>query len=122
MKQKSNWTGLSGEKAMDAKIEQLKNLDTYKTVELPANHTPITNTWVYCLKYDHNRSIVCYKACLITKGFSQIPEINFIKTFILVICLNTLWLLLTITTKLGLTVRIVNIVGAYLNGDLKEKI
>ena len=99
---------------MDAKIEQLKNLGTYKMVELPANRIPIANKWIYCLKCDHNGNIMHYKACLIAKGFSQIPGIDFTKTFTPVMHLDTLWLLLAIIAKLGLMAYIVDIVGACL--------
>ena len=100
VKEQPDWP--EWKKAMDAKIEQLKNLDTYKIIELPANHTPITNKWVYHLKHNHNGNIVHYKACLIARGFSQIPGIDFTETFTLVMCLDTLQLLLAITAKLEL--------------------
>src|ERR1700678_3477690 len=78
--------------------------------------------WVYRIKQDHEGKITCYKGRLVAKGFTQIPRIDFTETFAPVMRLDTLRLLLALTTIWGLKAHVVDIVGAYLNGDLKEEI
>jgi Reverse transcriptase (RNA-dependent DNA polymerase) len=103
---------------MDAKMDQLKALGTYTAVELPSDQVPIPCKWVYCIKHDHEGNIICHKGCLVAKGFSQIPGIDFTETF----APDMLWLLLALAALWGLAAHVVNIVGTYLNGDLKEEI
>lgn len=109
-------------KAMDEEMEQLKKLGTYTKVDLPSDRVPIACKWVYRLKRDHAGKIVRYKARLVTKGFSQIPGIDFTETFAPVMRLDTLRLLLALAATYGMVIHVVDIVGAYLNGELKEQI
>src|ERR1700678_2802163 len=107
---------------MDAEMNQLKTLGTYTTVKLPNDRIPIPCKWVYRIKRDHEGKITRYKGRLVAKGFTQIPGIDFTETFAPVMRLDTLRLLLALTMIWGLKAHIVDIVGAYLNGDLKEEI
>ena len=67
--------------AMDKKITQLKNTGTWELTELLADHKPIKCKWVLKVKRDHTSAITHYKGYLVTKGFSQIPGIDFTETF-----------------------------------------
>ena len=78
--------------------------------------------WVFRLKRDAEGKIVRHKARLVAKGFSQIPGIDFFETFAPVMRLDTLQLLLAIAAIYGLVAHVVDVVGAYLNGELKEQI
>ena len=109
-------------KAMDTEIHQLENLGTYIKVKIPKDRVAINCKWVFHLKRDAESKIVRHKARLVAKGFSQIPRIDFFETFVPVMRLNTLQLLLAIATTYGLVTHIVDIVEAYLNGELKEQI
>lgn len=105
---------------MDEEIKQLEGLGTYKLVNQPKDQKPIACKWVYCIKHDATSNIVRYKARLVAKGFSQIPGIDFFKTFALVMRLDMLCLLLALAAKKGMVAHVVDVVGAYLNGHLKE--
>jgi hypothetical protein len=107
-------------KAMDDEIQQLETLGTYAKTELPNDRVPIACKWVYRLKRDHTGKIMRYKARLVAKGFSQIPGLDFSETFAPVMRLDTLRLLLALAAMYGMVIHIVDIVGAYLNGDLDE--
>ncbi|KIK58705.1 hypothetical protein GYMLUDRAFT_245800 [Collybiopsis luxurians FD-317 M1] len=48
--------------AMNAKIDQLKKLNTYRLTECPPDCVPITNKWVYCVKRNADGNIIRYKA------------------------------------------------------------
>jgi hypothetical protein len=73
-KERGDWP--EWKKAMDEEMEQLRNLGTYIKVELPEDRIPIACKWVYRLKQDSTGKIICYKAQLVAKGFSQIPGID----------------------------------------------
>lgn len=94
----------------------------WSLVTLPQDWTAIPNKWVYHLKRNFEGVIAKYKARLVTKGFEQIPGIDFGKTFTPVMRLDTLRLLLALATKLGLLIHVVNIIGTYLNRKLSESI
>ena len=77
---------------MDEEIAQLERLETYRKEDLLAEQKVIKCKWVYCLKRNNSGEIVWYKACLIAKGFSQIPGINYGETFMPVMQLEILLL------------------------------
>lgn len=63
-----------------------------------------------------------HKSRLVAQGFTQIPGLDYFETFAPVIRLETLRLLLAIAAQFDLKAHVVDIVGAYLNGKLKEEI
>ena len=69
---------------MDEEIAQLEGVGTYRKEDLLAEQKAIKCKWVYHLKKNNLGEIVQYKACLIAKGFSQTPGIDYDKTFALV--------------------------------------
>ncbi len=48
--------------AMDAKVAQLLNLDTFKLVPLPADQKTIGCCWVLAMKQDTSGDIIKFKA------------------------------------------------------------
>ena len=119
-KERSDWN--KWKEAMDAEIDQLTKRGTYKLVELPPDRQAIASKWVYRIKRDHNGKIIKYKGRLVAKGFSQIQGVDFVETFAPVMRLESFRLLIALATKLDLLIHVVDVVGAYLNGTLKETI
>ena len=117
---RSDWK--EWQEAMETEIKQLEDLGTYVRERLPKDRTAIDCKWVYRIKRDDKGNITRYKARLVTKGFSQIPGIDFTDTFAPVMRLDSLRLLLALATKLDLVIHVVDVVGAYLNGKLEEEI
>jgi len=73
--------------------EELKEFvrqNLFSTVPRPVGHKVIGCKWVFKTKFDKNSQVQHYKARLIAQGFSQIPGMDFDKTFALVICYQTL--------------------------------
>ena len=50
------------EQAMCNELDLIVWLGTYKLTKLPPNQKVIDIKWVYRIKHDLNRNIVCYKA------------------------------------------------------------
>ncbi|CDO72947.1 hypothetical protein BN946_scf185002.g132 [Trametes cinnabarina] len=108
--------------AMDREIEQLQRLGTYTLVPCPPDRKPIGCKWVFRLKRDADGRIIKHKARLVAQGFSQIPGIDYVETFAPVVRLETLRVLLALGTLLDYDIQVADIVGAYLNGHLREEI
>ena len=107
---------------MDKEITQLENTSIWELTELPADCKPIKYKWVLNVKQDHTGAITRYKGCLVAKGFSQIPGINFTETFVPVVQLETFWTLIAIAVYYKLDIHTMDVVEAYLDGELNKMI
>ena len=108
--------------AMDCEIAQLQRLRTYELTPCPPDRKPIGCKWVFHLKRDSEGRIVKHKARLVAQGFSQIPGIDYVETFAPVVCLEMIRILLALGTTLKLDMQVVDVIGAYLNGHLRQEI
>ena len=77
---------------MDAEMEQLREMGTWKKGDLPAGREAIGCKWVFLRKRDEHGKIIKHKARLVTQGFSQKPGTNYLDngTFAPVMCFKTL--------------------------------
>ena len=57
-------------------------------VDLPPGQSVVGCRWVYKIKIKADGSVERYKACLVTKGFTQEYGIDYVETFALVACLT----------------------------------
>lgn len=108
--------------AMDAEISQLHQLGTYSLEEPPSDRKPIGCRWVYTIKRDPLGNIVKYKARLVAQGFSQIPGQDFLETYAPVMRLESYRALLALAAPNDWEIHQIDVVGAYLNGELDETI
>jgi len=68
--------------AIDEELESLKAKGVYDEVEqLPPGRKAVESKWVLHIKRDHEGLISRFKACLVAKGFTQIPGQDFHYTF-----------------------------------------
>lgn len=72
---------LEWKRAMDEEIHTIQEMGTYTLEDLPKEREAIGSKWVFSKKYDENRNVSRYKAQLIVQGYSQIPGVDFYKTF-----------------------------------------
>jgi len=68
-------------KAMIEEIDALQAMDTWELCLLPRRRKCIGVKWVYKQKRDGNNFLLHYKARLVTKGYSQIADIDYDKAF-----------------------------------------
>ena len=97
-------------------------MGTWQLVEKPHNAMPIANKWVFAKKWDKLGRVIKFKARLVAKGCAQRPRYDYIETHSPVVCLETLWAILSLIPRERLIVRQMDVKGAYLNGTLKERI
>ena len=105
------------QKACQYKIDALHKNDTWELVNLPAGCKAVKSKWVFKLKADGH-----FHAWLVAKGFTQIPEIDYDKTFSPVAYFESLWLLLALAVLEDWHIHQMDVKLAFLNGMLDEEI
>jgi hypothetical protein len=91
-------------------------------MHLPPGRKTIPCRWVFRRKRDILRCIAKWKARLVAKGFLQIQGIDYNQTFALTIRLETFRFLLALATRYKLKIHGMDVVAAYLNGELEEEV
>lgn len=104
--------------AVDRKVEPLKHLGTYELVQCPLDCKPIGCKWVFRLKCNATGAAVKYKAQLVAQGFAQklasIMSKHSHPLYGSRHCAPSL--------PLDLDIHVIDVVSAYLNGELQEEI
>jgi len=96
--------------------------NTYTLTTLPPGRKAIASKWVFKQKMDTDGNIIRYKACLVAKGFSQVPSIDHDLTHAPTLRLESFRLFLALAASLDLELHGMDVVGAYLNDDLDREI
>ena len=113
------------EMAIAAELQQLIKTGTFEWVKkLPEGRRAIGSKLVFREKKDGEGELVKYKARAVVKGFSQVPGQDFEigMTHAGVMKYATLRALLSLTAREDWELHQIDIVGAYLQGDLEEEI
>lgn len=58
-------------------------------VPLPKGQNIVACKWLFRVKRNPNGLVASYKACLVAKGFTQCPRIDFKEAFVCASCLPT---------------------------------
>ena len=66
---------------MNEKLDALHKNHTWDMVDLPPGQSVVGCRWVYKIKIKANGFVERYKACLVTKGFTQEYDIDYKETF-----------------------------------------
>ena len=101
-------------------LDTLEKAGTWELVDPPPNANIIGSKWVFRVKKDAAGNIVCYKACLVTQGFSQVPGIDYFDTYAPIAKLASIRTVLAYAARQNLELHQIDIKGAYLNGKLNE--
>ena len=111
------------EQAIQSEYAQLKKLGVFEWVdELPKGKKAIGSRIVFKEKLDGHGNRVKFKARIVAKGFSQVPGEDFTETFSSVAKFNTLQIFLTLAAFMDYEIHQVDVVTAYLRGNLDEEI
>ena len=98
----------------------LKAAGTWRLEEAPPRANIIGSKWVLKAKKDAAGNIVCYKACLVAQGFSQIGGVDYDDTYAPVAKLASTHTVIAMANRLGFEMHQIDIKGAYLNGELQD--
>ena len=109
-------------RAMDEEIAALRSNNTWKTMPLPADAHAIGCKWIYKVKLNSDGSIERYKARLCAKGYSQKYGIDYQETFAPVMRYKSQRVLLSLATVWDYEADQMDVVTAFLNGEMKQDV
>jgi hypothetical protein len=78
--------------------------------------------WVFTIKLKAYGFVEWYKAKLVAKGFTQTYRIDYEETFAAVAKMNSIRVLLSITTNMDWPLHQFDSKNAFLHGDLEEEV
>lgn len=107
--------------AMDDEYNSLMTNQTWEITKLPTGCKAINCKWVFKYKQDSDGNLK-YKARLVAKGYSQREGIDYVETFSPVVRYSSLRLLMAMTVKFGWKIEQMDVVTAFLHGDISETI
>ena len=110
------------ERAVKEELDQLRKKGTWILVKKPADAIPISNRWVFTKKFSKDGDLLRYKGRLVAKGYAQRPGHDYSETFSPVVRLETLRIMLAMSVLNDMSIRQMDVKGAYLNGTLKETV
>ena len=117
---KDKWITAMNEE-YDSLISQ-KVWTVHDTHEVPSGRKLVGSKWVYIIKMNKDGSIERFKAKLVVKGYSQIPGLDYNKTFAPVTRYDSLRLIIALAAQLSLGISELDIKLALTYGDLDEDI
>ena len=88
----------------------------------PPNIKLVGHKWVFVRKRDENNEVARYKARLVAQGFSQRPGIDYEETYSPVMDVITFRYLISLVVSEKLDMQLMDVVTAYLYGDLDTEI
>lgn len=108
--------------AMNEEIKSLLENNTWILVIKPANKQLLDNKWCYVIKRNPNDTIERFKARLVTRGFRQIPGVDFNETYSPVVKYTSVRLLFAYAAMTKMFIRQFDVKTAFLYVDLQEDV
>src|SRR5208337_4655053 len=106
---------------MASELASLAKNNTWEVVErLPPGHKALGSKWVFKIKKNADGSIARFKARLVIKGYQQREGIDYDETFAPVAKFSTIHLLLAIAAMDDMEIWQMDVVTAFLNGELSK--
>ena len=91
-------------------------------VQTPPGVKPVGYKWVFTRKRNEKNEIARYKARLVAQGFSQRPGIDYEETYSHVMDAITFRYLISLVVSEKLDMRLMDVITAYLYGELDTDI
>lgn len=107
---------------MKLEIKALEANNTWEIIDKIPGTVTIGSKWVYKIKRKSDGSIERYKARLVTKGYIQTEEIDYLDTFSPVAKITTVRLLLALASIKHWHVQQLDVNNAFLYRDLTEEV
>lgn len=108
--------------AMDEEIKAHQLNRTWTLVDLPPGKREIKAKWVFKVKMNERNEPARYKARLVAKGCGQRFGIDYYETFAPVVRHNSIRFLLAVAVQRRMKIHQMDVITAFLQGDLEEDI
>ncbi|XP_004309292.1 PREDICTED: uncharacterized protein LOC101304635, partial [Fragaria vesca subsp. vesca] len=109
--------------AIQAELDSLTKRQVFGPVMLtPPSVKPVGHKWVFVRKRNEKNEVLLYKARLVAQGFSQRPGIDYEETYSPVMDVITFRYLVSLVVSEKLDMQLMDVVTAYLYGDLDSEI
>jgi hypothetical protein len=105
--------------------EELGNLDRKQVWKVKLMDSPkqeLDGRWVFAIKTATDGTVTRYKAQYVAKGFTQVKDVDFKKTFAATATFMSMRLVLTLAAAYNWPVHSFDFVAAYLNSEIDEEI
>jgi hypothetical protein len=110
------------EAAINDELRSFALNNVWELVDTPKGANIVSCKWVFKIKRLPNGQINRYKARLVARGFSQQYGIDYYETFAPVVRMESLRILLAVAVREDLEVHQMDVITAYLAGELEEEI
>jgi hypothetical protein len=107
---------------MQDELNSLKENNAWVLLNRPVDRKIVRCKWVFTVKHDGKGNVARYKARLFAKGFTQQYGIDYCETFSPVVRHSSIRFLFSLAAQLDLEVDHLDVVTAFLQGDLHEEI
>lgn len=108
--------------AMNEEMSSLKQHGVWELVDRPINAKVIKSRWVFKIKSTNYDESIRFKARLVAVGCNQKPGIDYESSFSPVMRLETFRILMALSAKYELKLKIFDVVTAYLHAELNESV
>jgi hypothetical protein len=108
--------------AIHAEVRSLQAKGVYRLVDRTLKMKVLGSKWVFKVKRDQDGNIIKFKARYVVKGFMQRFGVDYTDTYANVADIDTIRLLLAMACFYDWECDTVDIVTAFLNGDLEEEV
>ena len=112
-----NWV-----RAMNEEMRALEKNETWEIVEKPKDKKVVGCRWIYTVKYQSDGTLDRYGARLVAKGYTDTYGIDYEETFAPVAKMNTVRIILSLTTHFGWKMHKFHVKNAFLHGSLEEEV
>lgn len=108
--------------AVVEEMNALRRNGTWEIVDLPRDKKTVRCKWAFTIKCKADESIERYKARFVAKGFTQTYGISYQSTFALVVKINPIRILLSLTINFNRPFSQLEVKNAFLNENLEKEV
>ena len=119
-KQDDDWD--QWHRAMKDEVKALQDNETWSLVRPPTDRDVIPGNWVYKVKLGPSGQVDQYKARYVAKGFKQVEEMDYIKTFAPSCKPEIFRLLLQLSAKQSHVMHQFGVKTAFLHSPIEEEV
>ena len=106
--------------AMNKEMESLQKNQTWDLVELPKGRRVVGYKWIFKKKSRWcTKEVICYKARLIAKGYSQKEGVDYNEIFSPIVRHTSICVLLDLGETLDMELEQLDVKTAFINGRLE---